>query len=168
MKKIFLLFVLITALAASNAFAALQFTLSDNSVNMTAGESNVVTLFAKNRGMPAANVPVYIINICRETAAPSYVCNDGDESAPEFNAILSSNVTDANGNAQITLTHSGQTVGTYHYTVCADPDEAGQRIVCNPAAASVTGDFSIPEFTTIGAGLALAGAAGIYLLRKKK
>jgi LPXTG-motif cell wall-anchored protein len=27
---------------------------------------------------------------------------------------------------------------------------------------------AIPEFTTIGAALALAGAAGIYLIRKRK
>ncbi|RMF05943.1 LPXTG cell wall anchor domain-containing protein [Candidatus Woesearchaeota archaeon] len=164
MKKAIVILAL-AVMMASSAMGALQFTLADSNLNVPKGGSASTTLYAYDdtTGNPVPNVVVDISQYCKEQVAPEYKCNAGDTYSPSEVTVMVTSPTDANGEATVTITHDGSSdAGKYHYTVC---DFTGGE--CEAGAAAVTGDFYIPEFTTIGAGLALIGA-GLYAYRKKR
>jgi len=165
MKKVIMLLTMAIIMMGS-VFAALQFGLSDYLVEMGKGDSKTVTITATNNGVPVANVGLDIYQFCREESgsAYSYRCDSGDTLSPSELKVTVDPKTDGSGQATITIKHDGSNnIGNYHYTVCTTVDNK-----CYRGGASVTGDVSIPEFTTIGAGLALIGACSIYLKKRKK
>ena len=162
MKKT-IIFLLVSVLCTVNALAALDFSLSDSEVAVPIGGTVQVTLTVTDGGTPVQGIDLEISEYCKELADPSYDCNAGDHYSPSEVGVGVSAQTDVNGEALITITHDGSSnFGEYHYTVC-DVSEGS----CGIGAASVTGDFFIPEFGVL-ASAAIVGIAGLYIARRRK
>jgi|SRR3989338_2889307 len=100
------------------------------------------------------SVTVWCLNVNGNT-----VCDGPDLFFPAtFTPVITQDPTNASGCGEVTLTTSGAAGGEYRYRV--NGMDAGVEV------ASETGIVLIPEFTTIGAGLVLAGA-GYYMYRKR-
>ena len=150
-------------LLVSNALAAVEFTLSDPKVNVPIGGSVQVILTALDNGNPIPDMELFVNEYCTEKADPDYRCNPGDDYSPSELSVSVSAKTDVNGHAIVTISHDGSDkFGFYHYTIC--DFSTGN---CGEAAAAVTGDAYVPEFTAIGAGLALIGA-GLFANKIRK
>ena len=163
MKKTFAILMVVMALAVSSVMGALQFTLDDSNVHVGQGESVDVELIVTNNAVPVLGLVIDVEEYCREHADPNYGCNVGDAYSPAELDVVVTSPTDVDGKATITLTHDGSDVfGNYHFTICDDSEDN-----CGEGGASVTGDAYIPEFTAIGAGLALLGA-GLYTAKRRK
>jgi hypothetical protein len=76
--------------------------------------------------------------------------------------VLNDGLTDANGCEDVQLETIGATFQEYVYRI-----QAGQEGDATGKVAEETGFAVIPEFTTIGATLALAGA-GLYIYKRKR
>lgn len=89
------------------------------------------------------------------------VAEDGNTA--EFDVtVLNDGLTDADGCEDVQLKTIGATFSEYTYRISAD--QVGD-VTGNVAAE--TGFAVVPEFATIGAALALAGA-GLYIFKKRK
>ncbi|MFH0875620.1 MAG: LPXTG cell wall anchor domain-containing protein [archaeon] len=163
MKKNILLVAIILVVAVQSVFGALDFTLSDYNVDVPIGGTVTVDMTASNNGEPIS-VPVEVQLVCRETTAPEFICNEGDIYNPSEVIVSVTSPTDVAGVSTVTIAHDGSDVaGIYHYTICHT-----NGVDCFEDSARVTGDFGvIPEFTTIGAAVALIGA-GIFAAKKKR
>ncbi len=112
---------------------------------------------------PSGEVPLVGIALevsvwCKNLNGNS-VCDAGDILFPlSFAAVVTETPTDATGCGEVTLITGPTADGEYRYKV--NGKEAGVVV------ASETGIVLVPEFTTIGAGLVLAGA-GFYIYRKR-
>jgi LPXTG-motif cell wall-anchored protein len=164
MKKLIGIMVMFVVLASS-AFAIAEeatpwyIRVTPASVDLANEECKDVTVEVNALiTLPAA---LYYDDKCKEISGFSFMCDANDPSVGDELSITGPSATNSEGFATITVCNNGLETGNYHYTVCA-------QNVCKEATFSATGDVSVPEFTTIGAALALAGAAGIYLVRKRK
>ena len=109
-------------------------------------------------GNPFVGVDLSIETWCQDFDS-NQVCNGADTFFPgTFTPVVTSTPTDGTGCGKVTLSTVSASPGQYVYKV------NGQ--VASVEVASESGLVLIPEFTTIGAGLALAGA-GYYMYRKR-
>ena len=107
---------------------------------------------------PFVGVTLVIDTYCQDFDN-NQVCNAGDSLFPvTFTPTVTASPTDALGCGEVTLTTSSASPGTYVYKVNGE--------VAEVEVASESGLVLVPEFTTIGAGLVLAGA-GAYIYRKR-
>ncbi len=106
---------------------------------------------------PFVGVDLVIDTYCQDLDN-NQVCNGAEGPSAEFTPTVTSSPTDGTGCGEVTLTTAGASPGTYVYKVNGE--------VANVEVASESGLVLIPEFTTLGAGLALAGA-GLYMYRKR-
>ena len=157
MKKLFgflALFVLMTG-----SVLATNLVLNPDLVTMATTDVKVVdACLSQSGGAPLVGADLVVETYCQDLDS-NEVCNAGDVSLPAgFSAIVTATPTNASGCGQVTLTTSSATPGTYAYKVNG---MTGSTIV-----ASEHGLALVPEFTTIGAGLVLAGA-GAYMYRRR-
>lgn len=168
MKKLYLLYatlVLFGLISATSASAALVFELSNYNVSIPKGGYAEVTLTARDNGEPVPGVPLEISEVCRVVGQYQPFCDEDDVYWPDEVDVDVTTPTNENGQATVSMEHDGsEQMGKYHYTVC----EAGDENNCKGGSASVTGDLNVPEFTAIGAGLALLGASTIYMIKRRK
>ena len=158
MKKLFG-FLALFVLMASQVLAT-DLELTPEFVTMAPTDVEVVdACITKSSGGPYVGVALVIDTYCQDLNG-NEVCDGGDLTAPaSFTPVVTSTPTDGAGCGQVTLTTSSAAPGMYAYKV--NGMDAGAEV------ASEHGLVLVPEFTTIGAGLVLAGA-GLYMYRKRK
>ena len=106
---------------------------------------------------PFVGVTLVIDTYCQDFDN-NQVCNAGDSFFPgTFTPTITGSPTGLDGCGEVTLTTSLAS-GTYVYKVNGE--------FASVEVASESGLVLVPEFTTIGAGLVLAGA-GAYMYRKR-
>ena len=143
-----------------SAAVAQQMDLDPSFTTMKTTDSEAIDVcvvdFSK---VPLPGVDLAIDSFCRDSDT-SGVCNGGDDFAPSgFSVAVTSTPTDSEGCGEVTITTSSAATGVYLYTVNGE--------VAGVVVTSATGLVLVPEFTTLGAGLALAGA-GFYMYRKRR
>lgn len=113
----------------------------------------------KSGGAPDVGKELMVETYCRDMNS-NEVCDGADVHFPAgFSAIVTSSPTGGDGCGEITLTTSAASPGAYAYKVNGMD---GDIVV-----ASEHGLVLVPEFTTLGAALALGGA-GFFMYRKRK
>lgn len=166
--KRFLAMVAVLVISVASVMAAMQVTLDPWEVTLPEDGSPVyVDVNVENSGIyPRALVVDYW---CKELSGDEDVCDEDDEMYTDQLNVDVDSLTDGSGHATATLSWNGPEMGLYHYTICVAEYENGPCISepTGGSAASATGDAFIPEFTAIGAGLALLGA-GIFASKKRK
>ena len=157
MKKL-LGFIALFVLMASSALAT-NLVLNPDLVSMATTDVRVVdACITKSGGDPLVGADLVVETYCQDLNS-NEVCDAGDISFPAgFSAVISATPTNASGCGKVTLTTSAATPGTYAYKVNG---QTGGITV-----ASEHGLVLVPEFTTIGAALVLAGA-GAYMYKKR-
>lgn len=159
MKKLFGILTLFVLMASSALAVDMEITPD----LITMGTTDVQTVdvcVEQSGGAPYVGVDLVIDTYCRDLNG-NQVCDYGpDVPLPAgFSAVVSSTPTDGAGCGEVTLTTSSATPGTYSYRV--------NGIYGGAFVDSESGLVLVPEFTTIGAGLVLAGA-GAYMYRKRR
>jgi len=158
MKKILSILALFVLMASSVLATDLEITPDLVTMAPTDVEIVDVCLMASG-GAPLPGKTLEVETYCKDLNS-NEVCDGGDTSFPgEFSAVVSATPTNASGCGQVTLATDGATGGTYAYKVNG---KDGSVVI-----ATEHGLVLIPEFTTLGAGLALAGA-GLYMYRKRR
>ena len=157
MKKLFGILALFVLMASS--VLASDLVLTPDLVTMATTDVKIVDACLSHAGgAPFVGADLVIDTYCQDLDS-NEVCNAGDIIAPiGFTPAVTATPTDGTGCGQVTLTTSSATPGTYVYKV--NGQTSGVTV------ASESGLVLIPEFTTIGAGLVLAGA-GAYMYRKR-
>ena len=157
MKKIFSFLALFVLMASSVLATDLE--LTPQVASMAPTDVEVVdACIIDGFGNPFVGVALVIDTYCQDVDT-NQACNAGDIIAPaEFTPTVTASPTDATGCGEVTLTTVSAPAGQYVYKV--------NGIVASAEVASESGLVLIPEFTTIGAGLVLAGA-GAYMYRKR-
>ena len=157
MKKIGVLLAVLVLMASS--VLATNLVITPDLVTMDTTDVEVVDVcLTKSGGSPYVGADLVVEIYCMDLNG-NEVCDPLDTSfPPDFSAVVTSTPTDAAGCGDVTLTTSSATPGTYAYKV--NGEDAGVVV------ASEHGLVLVPEFTTIGAGLVLAGA-GYYIYRKR-
>ncbi len=159
MKKLFG-FLALFILMASSALAT-NLVLDPDLVTMATSDVKVVdACIQASGGGPLVGADLTVEKYCKDEDSDGG-CDGGivDTMFPvsDFTAVVTSTPTDAAGCGKITLTTITAAPGQYAYHV-------------NGAKGSIEvkeiGLVLVPEFTTIGAGLVLAGA-GYYMYRKR-
>ncbi|MBI2558029.1 hypothetical protein HYW20_01795 [Candidatus Woesearchaeota archaeon] len=139
---------------------ATNLVLDPDLVTMGTTDVEVVdACLSQSGGAPWVGADLIVETYCRDLNSNEVCDAVGDITFPAgFSAVVTSTPTDATGCGKVTLTTSSATPGTYAYKVNG---MTGATVV-----ASEHGLVLVPEFTTIGAGLVLAGA-GYYMYRKR-
>ena len=150
-------FLALFVLMASSVMAA-TLTLVPDVVTMTPTDVKVVTACLDEGGAPLVGKTLNITTWCKNLNGNT-VCDGADSFFPaEFTPSVTLTPTNASGCGEVTLVTSAASGGEYRYRV--NGLDAGVEV------AAATGVVLIPEFTTIGAGLVLAGAS-YYMYRKR-
>lgn len=160
MRKLFG-FLALFVLMASSVFAATIVTITPGLVNMaTTDDKDVIACISDGAGTPAVGLDLTVTPWCKDENSNGF-CGGGDTFfPPEFTPTVTSipAKTNLSGCGTVHLKTVAAPGGQYAYKV--NGEDAGVEV------ASGTGIVLIPEFTTIGAGLVLAGA-GYYMYRKR-
>lgn len=159
MKKLFGILALFVLMASS--VLATDLDITPDLVTMSATDVVVVDACLKQSGgAPQVGADLVVETYCKDLNS-NEVCDYGPDTAfpAGFSAVVTSTPTDVTGCGKVTLTTSGASDGTYAYKVNG---KDGGVVVASEHGVVVL----IPEFTTIGAGLVLAGA-GAYMYRKR-
>ena len=119
----------------------------------------VVYLDAMDVESPAPGLDISISDVCLDTnnVPGCQLADDADLTEFEFTVI--DPVTDGDGCATIRLNTYDALGGVFYYELNGE--------VAGEAVTAETGAAYIPEFTAIGAGLALLGA-GVYMAKRRK
>jgi hypothetical protein len=119
----------------------------------------VVYVDAEDNEAPAPGLDVVLNDVCRDTNnVPG--CQLADAADPaEFMVTVEDSVTGADGCATLRLNTYDAMGGVFYYEVNGEVE--------GEAVTEETGAAYIPEFTAIGAGLALLGA-GVYMANRRK
>jgi hypothetical protein len=158
MKKLFGILALFVLMASS--VLATDLDLTPQVASMTPTDVEVVdACITDGFGAPFVGVTLVIDTYCQDVDT-NQACNAGDIFAPaQFTPTITASPTDAAGCGEVTLTTVSAPAGQYVYKV--------NGVVASAEVASESGIVVlVPEFTTIGAGLVLAGA-GAYMYRKR-
>ena len=157
MKKLFGLLALFVLMASSVLGFNMQ--LTPDVVSMGTTDSKLISVCVTQGGLPVVGQPLAMDTYCKDLNTNG-ACNAGDVFFPgDFSAVVTQTPTNASGCGQVTLTTTGAVPAQYAYTV--NGTSGGVTVD------SASGLVLVPEFTTIGAGLILAGA-GAYMYRKRK
>jgi len=161
MKKIIVS--LIMMFLAAQIVLAADMTLSPSTVTLGTGACENVDVSVSG----SITLPANLMEgeKCKEEDELPFICDGTDPSANNLDINLNGGQTNANGDATIEVCNDGLDEGLYHYTICA---YNGDVKTCDDASFSATGDVTVPEFTTIGAGLALVGASLFYFKKRKE
>ncbi len=158
MRKIYGFLALFVLMASS--VMATDLNIIPDLVTMSPSEVVVVdACIEATGGGPLVGADLTVEKYCRDNDLDT-ACDDGtnDDLFPgDFSAVPLSTPTDATGCGTIKLTTSGASGPQYAYHVNGDK---------GAIHVEESGLVLIPEFTTIGAGLVLAGA-GFYMYRKR-
>ena len=161
MKKMGVVLALLLALfmIMASSVLATNLVITPDLVTMGTTDVEVVDVcLTKSGGAPYVGADLVVEIYCKDLNG-NEVCDAGDISFPaDFSAAPTATPTDATGCGEVTLTTSSASPGTYAYKV--NGEDGGVKV------ASEHGLVLVPEFTTIGAGLVLAGA-GYYMYRKR-
>ena len=157
MNKLLGILVLFAVMASS--VLATDLTLNPDLTTMAPTDVKVVdACIVKSSGGPYVGVALAVTTYCQDLNN-NEVCDGADVMFPgTFSAVVTSTPTDVTGCGKVTLTTTGAS-GQYVYRV--NGQDAGVEV------AAESGLVLVPEFTTVGAGLALAGA-GLYMNRKRR
>ena len=157
MKKLFGVLALFVLMASQ--VLATNLVINPDLITMDTTDVQVVdACLVHSGGAPYVGADLVVETYCKDLNS-NEVCDAGDDLVPlGFSAVVSSTPTDVTGCGKITLTTSGASAGTYAYKVNGEDSDI--------VVATEHGLVLVPEFTTIGAGLVLAGA-GAYIYRKR-
>lgn len=159
--KNFLTILALLVLMASSVLAT-NLVIDPDLVSMATTDVKVVSAcISQSGGSPLVGADIVVETYCKDLNS-NEVCDGADITFPAgFSAIVipSSTPTNSSGCGEIKLTTSSASTGAYVYKV--NGEDSGIVV------ASEHGLVLIPEFTTIGATLTLAGA-GFYIYRKRK
>ena len=161
MKKLFGILALFVLMASS--VLATNLVLTPEVTTMDTTDSQDITACVTEGGDPLdvdLVVETYCLDVDNDGGCFTAADLDPTELGSTFTAVATDTPTGADGCGTIHLATSGAATGKYRYKV------NGQNIGTSNVRASETGLVLIPEFTTIGAGLVLAGA-GAYMYRKR-
>ena len=152
--------ILAVFLLTASSVLATDLDITPDLVSMATTDVEVVDVcIKKSGGDPLVGADIVVETYCRDLNS-NEVCDGADVALPAgFSAVVTSTPTDGSGCGEVTLTTTAATPGVYAYKV--NGEDGGVLV------ASEHGLVLIPEFTTIGAGLILAGA-GFYMYRKRK
>ena len=152
-------FLTLFVLMVSSVFAATIVTITPGFVNMAPTDDlDVYACISDGAGTPAVGLDLDVTPWCKDNNNNGF-CGGGDTFFPvEFTPTVTSSPTNVSGCGTVHLKTVSAPGGQYAYKV--NGKDAGFEV------ASGTGIVLIPEFTTIGAGLALAGAS-FYMYRKR-
>jgi len=158
MKKLFGILALFVLMVSS--VVATDMDITPDFTTMAPTDVEVVDVcITKSSGGPYVGVALVIDTYCKDLNS-NEICDAADLTGPaDFTPVVTSTPTDVTGCGQVTLTTVAAAPGMYAYKV--NGMDAGAEV------ASEHGLVLVPEFTTIGAGLVLAGA-GLYMYRKRK
>lgn len=116
------------------------------------------------------------INLAGICHGEPITCNDNnpftdDSCNPATGCVFTSNLPDCNdNNACTTDFYSITAFGCEHSAVTCDDQDVGTTDSCNPLTGCVytpINDPAVPEFGLVAGGIALVGALGIFLYRRK-
>lgn len=156
MRKIFGLLALFV-LMASSVFAS-DLDLDPEIATMAPTDVKIVTACITEGGAPLVGIDLNVTIWCKNLNG-NPVCDGADSLFPvEFTPVVTKDPTNASGCGEVTLTTVAASSGEYRYRV--------NGLTAGVEVAAETGIVLIPEFTTIGAGLVLAGA-GYYIYRRR-
>jgi len=159
MKKILGIAALFVLLASF--VSAVNMVITPQVVHLdTTDSKDVEVCVTKSNASPYAGLDLSITSICQDLNADE-VCSPSENgnAVGIFDAVVKTSPTDASGCGKVTLSTTNAPGGTFAYSVLSQ--NAG--VVVDEE----TGLAYVPEFTTIGATLALVGA-GLYIYKKKK
>ena len=160
MKKLLAILALFVLTASSVLATDLDITPDFTTMDADGDVQIVDVCVKKSGGAPDIGRDLEVETYCRDLNS-NEVCDPGDETLPvKFSAVVTSSPTDDSGCGEITLTTlAGVATGVYAYKV--------NGVDGDVVVASEHGLVLVPEFTTLGAGLALVGA-GYYMHRKRR
>jgi hypothetical protein len=161
MKRTYLL-ILVLLIMATSAFAGKEIVLSDYDVTMQLTDSETVSVcMYQIEGNTITNLvdeSIQITDICKDINGNGYCFDSVDVRNPSYFTVTPANTrTGSSGCATIQIRTNGATQGIYSYKV------NGIR----GALVEVGTATAIPEFTTVGAAVAILGAGLVYYNMKK-
>ena len=157
MRKLYGFLALFVLMASS--VLATNLVLDPQVTSMAPSEVKVVEACISENAVPLVDIDLVVPVYCQDNNLSDHKCAGGDILFPaDFSAVATKTPTNVSGCGEITLTTGPGASGRYRYRV--NGEESGEVIALEH------GLVLIPEFTTIGAGLALAGAS-FYMYRKR-
>lgn len=145
----------------ASSVLATNLVLTPDLVNMAQTDSKIIEacLFASGSD-PLVGADLVVDTYCKDLNG-NEVCDAGDTTFPTgFNASVTLTPTNSSGCGEITLTTTSAPTGTYAYKV--------NGLDGGTVVSSEHGLVIVPEFTTIGALLVLAGSGLYARFRRRK
>ena len=160
MKKILIcLAVMVISLTGLVSATTTTLTPSDITMDVNDAETTVFCIYSNANMTLPMNVNVAVGNVCRDIDG-LVGCSGADIASPlGFSVVPVDATTGADGCDNIDLTTVSASTGLYYYTI--------NGVVAGTTIGSETGSVLVPEFTTLGAALVLAGA-GLFIYRKQR
>jgi hypothetical protein len=149
MKKISIALTLFLVMAVT-AFAGTKIVLNPYDVTMGSNDvqdvSVCISKVTTSGTTPLVGVPITVTNL---------------NASSGFSVAVTQSPTDTTGCGKVQLSTTDASNGKYSFVVNGMKDK-------NVLVAEIGSANTIPEFTTIGAGIALLGAGAVYMFRKRK
>lgn len=144
-----------------NVVSAVDMKITPQLVHLDHTDSKDVTVcVSKADTSPYAGLDLFITSECQDLNGDE-ACSPAENgnAAGFFSATVKTSPTDASGCGEVTLSTTNAAGGSFSYSVLSE--NAGVEVD------SESGLAFVPEFTTVGAALALGGA-GFFMYRRRK